>query len=190
MSSISENSVASVHYTGTFPENDEVFDTSVGRDPLSFLVGHGQMIPGFEREIMGAAVGEKREFTLEAKDAYGESSDENIHALARDQFPEEMELDLGMELVADMGGMPVPFRVVGVSDAEVKCDFNHPMAGRALHFVVEVTDVRDATEEELAHGHAHGPGGHHHHHEHDGDCCGPEDAEKADCSDCDDKDCC
>lgn len=158
MTKIEENAVAVVHYRGTFPENDEEFDSSIGSEPMSFLVGHQNMIPGFEREMMGAAVGDKREFTLMAEDAYGEQTDEAIIDIAATEFPEDMELDLGMTLMSAKG----PFRVVGITDANIKCDFNHALAGRALKFEVEVVEVRDASEEEMAHGHVHGPGGHQH----------------------------
>ena len=164
MTKIENDTVASVHYTGTFPDSGEEFDSSRGGDPLTFLVGHKGMIPGFEREILGATVGDSRSFTLEPEDAYGHPSDEMVAEVPRDQFPEEMPLDLGMTLMSDAG----PFRIVAITDDTVRCDFNSPMAGKTLHFEVEIVEVRAATEDELAHGHAHGPGGHHHHeHEHE-----------------------
>ena len=176
MTEIEKDTVASVHYTGTFPDSGDEFDSSRGGEPLTFLVGHKGMIPGFEREMMGAGVGDSRTFTLEPDDAYGMPSDELVQEVPREMFPEEMPLDLGMMLMSDGG----PFRIVAITDNTVRCDFNNPMAGKTLHFEVEVMDVRAATPDELAHGHAHGPGGHHHHHE-------PE-AEKGD--DCGDDDCC
>ena len=154
---IEANTVASVHYTGTLPDSGEVFDSSEGRDPLVFLVGHGQMIPGFEEELMGAKKGERRTFTLEPERAYGEKIGEAVQ-----QIPTEMFGDItpepGMTLMSDVG----PFNVVSVEGDTVTVDFNHKLAGETLQFSVEVVDVRAATEEELAHGHAHGPGGHHH----------------------------
>ena len=83
---VKENMVASVHYTGTLPDSGEVFDSSEGREPLSFLVGHKQMIPGFEEEIMGAKVGEKKEFTLSSERAYGDRDDEAVMEIPREQF--------------------------------------------------------------------------------------------------------
>ena len=176
MTAIEQDTVASVHYTGTFPDSGEEFDSSRDGEPITFLVGHKGMIPGFEREIMGASVGDTRSFTLEPEDAYGMPSDEMVQEVPREMFPEEMQIDLGMMLMSDAG----PFRIVAITEETVRCDFNNPMAGKTLHFEVEVMDVRAATPDELAHGHAHGPGGHHHHHE-------PE-AEKGD--DCGDDDCC
>ena len=177
MTAIEQATVASVHYTGTFPDSGEEFDSSRDGDPITFLVGHKGMIPGFEREIMGASVGDTRSFTLEPEDAYGMPSDEMVQEVPREMFPEEMPIDLGMMLMSDAG----PFRIVAITEETVRCDFNNPMAGKTLHFEVEVMDVRAANEDELAHGHAHGPGGHHHHHHE------PE-GEKGD--DCGDDDCC
>ena len=157
MTIVEKDAVASVHYTGTLPESGEVFDTSEGRDPLTFLVGHQQMIPGFEEELMGAEKGERRTFTLEPERAYGEKIAEAVQ-----QIPAEMFGDItpepGMTLMSDVG----PFNVVSVDGDTVTVDFNHKLAGATLQFSVEVVDVRAATEEEIAHGHAHGPGGHHH----------------------------
>lgn len=157
MTTVEKDAVASVHYTGTLPENGEVFDTSEGRDPLTFLVGHKQMIPGFEEELMGATKGERRTFTLEPERAYGEKIPEAIQKIPTDMFG-DITPEPGMTLMSDVG----PFNVVSVEDGTVTVDFNHKLAGETLQFSVEVVDVRAATEEELAHGHAHGPGGHNH----------------------------
>lgn len=151
---LGQDMIASVHYTGTLPESGEVFDSSEGRDPLTFLVGHKQMIPGFEREMMGATVGERREFTLEPEDAYGMPSDEHVVKVALAEFG-GIELVEGMTLMSDAG----PFTVKEVNDDEVTADFNHKLAGESLTFSVEVVELRLASQTELAHGHAHGPGG-------------------------------
>ena len=154
---LTENTVASVHYTGKLPESGEIFDTSEGRDPLTFLVGHKQMIPGFEDEMMGAKVGERRTFTLEPERAYGPRMEDAVQQIERDQFG-DIAPEVGMMLMSDIG----PFTVTAVADDLVTVDFNHKLAGETLEFSVEVVEVRPASEEELAHGHAHGPGGHHH----------------------------
>jgi len=154
---LAENTVASVHYTGKLPESGEIFDTSEGRDPLTLLVGHKQMIPGFEDEMMGAKVGERRTFTLEPERAYGPRMEDAVQQIERDQFG-DIDPEVGMMLMSDIG----PFTVTAVTDDLVTVDFNHKLAGETLEFSVEVVEVRPATEEELAHGHAHGPGGHHH----------------------------
>lgn len=154
MSVIEKNAVATVHYTGTLPESGEVFDSSEGRDPLKFLVGHKQMIPGFEEELMGAAKGERRTFTLEPERAYGNRIPEAVQQIPKGMFG-DIDLEIGMTLMSDVG----PFQVVAVEDETVTADFNHKLAGQTLQFSVEVVDVQEATPEELDHGHAHGPGG-------------------------------
>ena len=157
MSTVEANAVATVHYTGTLPESGEVFDSSEGRDPLTFLVGHKQMIPGFEEELMGAEKGERRTFTLEPERAYGQKMEEAIQTIPKDMFG-DIEPEVGMTLMSDVG----PFNVTAVDGDTVTVDFNHKLAGETLEFSVEVVDVRPASEEELTHGHAHGPGANNH----------------------------
>ena len=160
---VSENIVASVHYTGTLPENGEVFDSSEGREPLSFLVGHKQMIPGFEEEILGAKVGEKKEFTLTSERAYGERDEAAVLKIPREQFAQletQASLEAGMQLVAQMPHGPSPFTIIELSDETVTADFNHTLAGKSLTFAVEIVELKEATEEEISHGHAHTSGMH------------------------------
>ena len=162
---VSDNMVASVHYTGTLPENGEVFDSSEGREPLTFIVGKKQMIPGFEKEIMGAKVGDRKEFTLESDQAYGDRDDAAVMEIPRDQFSQleaQTPLETGMQLVAQMPHGPAPFTITNLSDDMVTADFNHALAGQSLTFAVEIVELRPATPEELDHGHVHGPGGHNH----------------------------
>ena len=108
------------------------------------------MIPGFERELMGASVGDKVEFTLSANDAYGEHNPDAIQKVPKDMFG-DITPEIGMTLMSDMG----PFRVTEIEDV-VTVDFNHAPTEKSLTFNVEVVEIRDATEEEIAHGHAHG----------------------------------
>ncbi|MAJ01755.1 MAG: peptidylprolyl isomerase [Euryarchaeota archaeon] len=159
---LKENTVASVHYTGTLPDSGEVFDSSEGRDPLTFLVGHRQMIPGFEEEMIGATVGERREFTLTPDRAYGERDEQAVLQIPRDNFApleQEGKLEVGMQLVAQMPHGPAPFLILELTEELVTGDFNHALAGKSLTFSVEVVELRDASEEEISHGHVHGPGG-------------------------------
>ena len=159
---LKENTVASVHYTGTLPDSGEVFDSSEGRDPLTFLVGHRQMIPGFEEEMMGAAVGERREFTLTPDRAYGERDEQAVLQIPRENFApleQEAKLEVGMQLVAQMPHGPAPFLILELTEELVTGDFNHALAGKSLTFSVEVVELRNASEEEISHGHVHGPGG-------------------------------
>jgi FKBP-type peptidyl-prolyl cis-trans isomerase SlyD len=157
MTKVEQDKVATVHYTGTLPDTGETFDSSLDREPLTFLVGHKQMIPGFEAALMGSKVGDKVEFTLAPEDAYGEYDEQGIVSVESNMFG-DITPEAGMVLMSDAG----PFTVVEVEGDTVKVDFNHKLAGKSLHFSVEVIDLRDATEDEVGHGHAHGPGGHHH----------------------------
>ena len=163
---VSKDIVASVHYTGTLPENGEVFDSSEGREPLTFLVGHNQMIPGFEEEILGAKIGEKREFTLTAERAYGDRDEAGVLQIPREQFAQleaEATLKVGLQLVAQMPHGPSPFTITELSDELITADFNHTLAGKSLTFVVDIVELRQATDEEVSHGHAHGPDGQQNH---------------------------
>ena len=127
MTQIEKNTVARVHYTGTLPDSGEVFDSSEGREPLTFLVGHKQMIPGFEEELMGATKGERRTFTLEPERAYGEKIPEAIQQIPIGMFG-DIAPEPGMTLASDVG----PFIVASVDGELVTVDFNHPLAGKDL----------------------------------------------------------
>ena len=155
---LEQDMIASVHYTGTLPESGEIFDSSEGREPLTFLVGHGQMIPGFEAAMIGAKIGDKKTFTLSPEKAYGERDDEAILQIPRAQFAQledQTKLEVGFQLVAQMPHGPSPFTVTELSEEMVTADFNHALAGKELTFSVEVIDIRKASEEEAAHGHIH-----------------------------------
>jgi len=168
---IETDSVVTVHYTGTLPDGEE-FDSSRGGEPMTFLVGHKQMIPGFEEELMGASSGESREFTLPPERAYGERDDDAIQQVSREQFPEDMELKPGMMMAAQTDQGPIPFTISEIDGNEITIDFNHQMAGKTLIFNVEIIEIRDATPDEIAHGHVHGPSGNHQHPEEKKDNCG------------------
>ena len=159
---IIKNTVALIHYT---LKNDagEVLDTSEGSDPLTYLHGAGNIVPGLESELEGKAVGESIEVRVEPADGYGEKVDEMIQTVPRDKMPAGMELEVGMQLEAQSpDGHAQVVTIVGLTNTDVTLDGNHPLAGVALNFAVEVIEVRKATEEELSHGHVHGPGGHEH----------------------------
>ena len=141
---VENNMVVSVHYTGTLPENGEVFDTSEGRDPLTFTMGIGQMISGFEEELQGAMSGEKRTFTLSPDRAYGLRETEAVIEIPRAQFnqlEETQKLEIGFQLVAQMPHGPAPFTVIELSDDTVTADFNHALAGKELTFEVEIVEI-------------------------------------------------
>ena len=151
---IEKDMIVSVHYTGKLTENGEEFDTSIGKDPLMFMMGQGQMIPGFEEQLMGAEKGDKKTFELEPEKAYGAHDPDGVQKVPKDQFPPDIEV--GMVLAAEMeNGQQIPLKVVEINDEEVTIDFNHMLAGKGLTFEVEVMDVRAPTDEEKSHRHAH-----------------------------------
>tara|TARA_B100000287_G_scaffold191263_1_gene180509 strand:+ start:265 stop:747 length:483 start_codon:yes stop_codon:yes gene_type:complete len=144
---VENDMMVSVHYTGKLTENGEEFDTSQGKDPLTFIVGKGQMIPGFEQELMGAVKGDKKTFELEPERAYGEHDPEGVQKVPKDQFPPDIQV--GMVLAAEMeGGQQIPLKVVEINEEEVTIDFNHMLAGKGLTFEVEIMDVKEQPKKE------------------------------------------
>ena len=131
MSVVEQNSVVSVMYTGTFPDSGEVFDSNVNQPPLVFLVGHGNIIEGFEQEILGAAVGDVKEFTLTPEMAYGHRDEAAVQPIPRSQFPEGMELEVGRVVGAQSDQGPVQFTVVEINDDIVIGDNGFPMGSAA-----------------------------------------------------------
>ena len=162
MTTIGNGKVAYVTYTGTYPDTGDVFDSNVDSQPLPFLVGHGNMIEGFEQELLGAAEGETRSFTLTPDRAYGFRDETAVQEIPRGQFPADIELNPGDVMAAQSDQGPIQFTIASIDGDTVSVDFNHLMAGKTLHFEVQVNSIRDPSPEELAHGHVHGPGGHHH----------------------------
>jgi FKBP-type peptidyl-prolyl cis-trans isomerase SlyD len=160
---IAKNAVVTLEYTLTDPLG-HVIDSSRGRGPMAYLHGSGGLIPGFERELEGKAAGEMFNFTVPADQAYGEKDEALIQKLPRNLFQGAPELQEGMQFQAQTPAGRQIITVVGFDDDTVTVDANHPLAGVPLTFDVEVLEVRDATQEELAHGHIHAGGG--------GGCCG------------------
>ncbi|MCC5851716.1 MAG: peptidylprolyl isomerase [Alkalimonas sp.] len=153
--SISQNKVVAMHYKVTDPNGAEL-DSSFGGDPLIFLYGHGSLIPGLEKALAGKAPGDTFNATIEAAEAYGERHDQLVQSVPRSMF-EGMEVEVGMRFRASgPDGREHSVIIVELGDEEVVVDGNHPLSGIDLTFDVEVVQVREATEEEIAHGHAHG----------------------------------
>ena len=159
---IAGDMTVSMHYTLT-DDSGAVLDSSKGAGPLVYLHGHGNIIPGLEKALEGAAVGFKSKVTVAPAEAYGEINSDAIFEAPRKHFPDDMKLKPGVKVQADGEHGPVTLTVVRLTDTGVILDANHPLAGKTLHFNVEVTEVRPATSEELEHGHAHSGDGHHHH---------------------------
>ncbi len=158
---ISENSVVSFHYTLT-DSTGKVIDSSQGNEPLTYLHGVGQIVPGLENALLGKVAGDTLDVEVAAEDGYGERHDFMVQQVPREAFQGVDEIEAGMQFQAQtpQGGMTVT--VTAVDETTVTVDGNHPLAGETLFFAVEIVSVRDATEEEMAHGHVHGEGGHHH----------------------------
>ncbi|MEQ1566966.1 MAG: peptidylprolyl isomerase [Myxococcota bacterium] len=160
---IADGKVVVIHYT-LKGEDGAVIETTAGRDPLAYLHGHKNIIPGLERALLGKAAGESLTVTVPAADGYGEKSGKAPQEVPRREFPRKMELREGMPLqIRDSAGQPVQVWVTKVHGSKVWIGIDHPLAGRALTFEVAVLGVRDPTAEELEHGHAHGVAGHHGH---------------------------
>jgi peptidylprolyl isomerase len=131
----------SIHYTGTL-EDGSTFDSSAGRDPLSFQMGAGQIIAGLEAALEGMAVGETKTVTIPADLAYGPRHEEAVQEVPRDMIPEHIPLEIGTALqMQTPSGAMVPVTVSAISDDVVTLDANHPLAGKALTFAVEVVAV-------------------------------------------------
>lgn len=151
---IEPNKVVSIYYTLT-NASGEVLDTSPEGEPLSYLVGAGNIIPGLENALMGKAVGDELEVTVVAKDAYGESRPDMIQEVPVEAFQGVDKVEVGMQFNAAGPQGDVMVSVTAVTDETVTVDANHPLAGLDLSFAVKVDSIRDASEEELAHGHSH-----------------------------------
>lgn len=158
---ISPNKVVSIHYT---LKNDagDVLDTSSGREPLAYLHGSGNIIPGLEKALEGKSSGEKMNVSIVPEEGYGERHEGLIQDVPRDAFQGVEDIQPGMQFHAQGPSGPMVVTVQEVGDDTVKVDGNHPLAGETLHFDVEVADVREATAEEQEHGHVHGADGHDH----------------------------
>lgn len=153
--------VIGFHYTLKNTQG-ELIDTSDGQPPLLFLEGSGMIIPGLESELLPMSVGEKKVVEVASADAYGEVMDDLLITVQKSQFPDGTEINEGDHFQVNEEPMAPLFKVVKVDGENVTLDGNHPLAGHDLVFDVEITEKRDATEEEIAHGHAHGEGGEQH----------------------------
>ncbi len=159
--SIEINHVVSIHYT-LKADSGEVIDSSAGGEPLAYLHGHGNLVPGLERELTGKNAGDKLQVKISPADGYGEHDPQLVQRVPRRALKGVGNVRVGMRLHAQTDHGPKPVTVTQISGDMVTLDGNHPLAGKNLNFDVEIAAVRAATEEELSHGHVHGVGGHHH----------------------------
>jgi FKBP-type peptidyl-prolyl cis-trans isomerase SlyD len=161
-----KDSVVSFHYVvrdAAQPAGEPFDDSRKRGEPMLALLGHGQLVPGVEKALTGREAGEKFEVEIPPGDAYGEYQEGLLQRVPKKYFRDAQKLKAGMTTVLqtrDGGQRMVTVRKIGMSSIDV--DHNHPLAGKTLHFDIEITDVRAATPEEIAHGHAHPGDGHAH----------------------------
>ena len=145
----------------TLQGDGEIIDTSAGHGPIEFIQGLGNIVPGLEKNLYGMAVGESKDVVVAAVDGYGEMDSQAYMEVPRDKFPEDITMETGTQIeLHDESGQPMVARIDQVGDTTVRLDFNHPLAGKELHFAVKIAGLRPATDEELDHGHVHS--GHEH----------------------------
>ena len=157
---VADNMAVSIHYTLT-NDDGEVLDSSIGDDALVYLHGRENIISGLEKALVGKVAGDKFNVRIAPENAYGELTDDMIQVISRDMFEGIDDIEVGMQFHADVSYGSGVVTVVSIDDDNITIDGNHPLAGLALTFDVEVIDVRAATEEEATHGHIHGAGCHH-----------------------------
>lgn len=158
---IAKNAVVNIHYT---LKNDAgaVLDSSAGGDPLAYLHGNGNLIPGLEKALEGKSAGDKLNVSIAPAEGYGTRDENLVQDVPRSAFNGVDNLAVGMQFQADSNYGPRTVVITNIKADTVTVDGNHPLADQTLNFEVEITGVRAATSEELAHGHVHGAGGHHH----------------------------
>jgi FKBP-type peptidyl-prolyl cis-trans isomerase SlyD len=160
---IKKDSVVNLSYSLKNSKGEEL-DKSDQSQPFAYLHGMGQVVPGLEKALEGLVVGDKKEVTVPPAEGYGDYVPTLKTQVERSNFPKDVDIKPGMQFEAeDEGKQRIIFEVISLEGDKINIDGNHPLAGETLHFSVEVTGIREATQEELSHGHAHGEGGAHHH---------------------------
>jgi len=154
---IADKKVVSIHYTLTNDEG-EVIDSSRDAEPLVYLHGAQNIIPGLETALLGKKAGDELTVSIDPADGYGEYNKEMTQVVPRSMFEGVDEMEPGMEFQAETAQGVQVIRIAEVNGDEITIDGNHPLAGERLHFDVNVSEVREASEDELTHGHVHGAG--------------------------------
>jgi FKBP-type peptidyl-prolyl cis-trans isomerase SlyD len=156
---VQDGLVVSIEYKLTV--DGEILDSSDDAGLLQFLAGYGNIVPGLEREMIGMKIGESKDVVVEPADGYGEFDEEAFMDVPRNEFPSDLKIEEGVELnVTDEDGENQYARVESINADSVRLDFNHPLAGAELNFIVKVVALREPTKEELDHGHVHEEGHH------------------------------
>jgi len=162
MSQIAHDKVVHIHYTLTLDSGD-VVDSSEGQDPLAYLHGHQNIVPGLEEALEGKTIGDALQVTIPPEKAYGVRNPELVQVVPNTAFQGVDELEVGMVFQAPTpDGQVQMIRIIKLEGENVTIDGNHELAGQTLNFDVKIDAVRDPSEEELTHGHVHGVGGHQH----------------------------
>ena len=162
---IAKNKVVSLSYCLKDTQGEEL-DRADAEKPMKYLHGHGggTIVPGLENALDGLKVGDKKEVTVKPEEGYGEILSELKMKVERNKLPAGQKTAVGMQLMGEHGdGKKYTFTIVEIKGDDIYMDGNHPLAGKTLHFSVEVMEIRDATTEEMAHGHSHGEGSAHDH---------------------------
>ena len=158
---VENNKVVSFHYTLTNSDGNQM-ESSRDNDPMSYMHGANNIIPGLEKAMEGRKAGDQYSVTVQPEEAYGVRSEANIQRVPIKALGKMARPAVGQVLNLQTNQGPVQVTVVKVGRFNIDVDANHPLSGQALTFEVEIMSIRDATKEEIGHGHAHGPGGHNH----------------------------
>jgi len=157
---VDDGQVVSMHYT--LHVDGQVVDSSEGKEPLQFIQGMGHIIHGLEHQLYDMKIGDKKDVVVAPKDGYGETDPAAFMDVPRESFPPNVPLTLGTQLeLRDKSDHPMYARIDEVTDKNVRLNMNHPLAGKELHFSVQIDSLRPATNEEVSHGHVHGEEHHH-----------------------------
>lgn len=141
MSQAKTGDTVKIHYTGTLDDGNQ-FDSSAGRDPLEFTLGSGQVIPGFDKAVDGMTVGESKTVNIPAEDAYGPRHDQMIQEVPLDALPDDLDPQVGMGLQARRpDGAMMDLTITAVGEESITVDGNHPLAGQALNFELELVEI-------------------------------------------------
>lgn len=159
---IAENKVVTLEFTVKNAETGDLIESSQGSEPLVYLHGFNNLVPGLETELVGKTVGESYDVTVSPEEGYGVRDESLVQQVPREAFQGIENIDVGMAFTADGPQGPVVVEVTAIEGDTITIDANHPLASIPLAFSGEIKDIRDASAEELEHGHVHGPGGHHH----------------------------
>lgn len=164
MSTVAEGKVVLFHYTLTDDQGTVLDSSRAHGEPLPYLHGAQNIVPGLERSMEGRSVGDRFQAAIPPEEGYGEHNGMAPQPVPREEFPPQVPMEVGVQLMAQgPQGEGIPIWIARVETDVVYIDTNHPLAGKTLHFDIEVTGIRAATADEQAHGHPHGPDGHHHH---------------------------